>query len=218
MGKRRAIRANYLSLTGVVSIQGEAHEFESSLERDFLLLLCFDFTVTQVITQYGLPDYFHEGKSRRYTPDIFVQRRTAGGLSTTIYEVKYRKDLWQNWTEWRPRYAAANAYCRSQGWRFDIITDVEVRGPYLLNARFFRSFLKAAEKPDEEAVLLALLLRLGSVSPNRLLGEAVGVGANREHLTAALWRLVARGRICANWYEEITMNSLVWVAKASSCR
>src|SRR6266581_6966395 len=76
----RIIPKNYRSLTGLVSNTRTQSmtAFESSLERDFLLLLDFDpdveFYEEQPVRIVYQDDH---GRCRTYTPDVFVRYRTA---------------------------------------------------------------------------------------------------------------------------------------------
>src|SRR5919197_6548596 len=99
---------NYRSLTGLVpnTHTQSMTAFESSLERDFLLLLDFDpdveFYEEQPVCIVYQDDH---GRCRTYTPDVFVRYQTAA--KPLLCEVKYRDDLRQHWTVYRPKFRAA---------------------------------------------------------------------------------------------------------------
>src|SRR2546421_5301425 len=74
----RIIPKNYRSLTGLVpnTRTQSMTAFESSLERDFLLLLDFDPDVEFYEEQPVKITYHDEsGRRRTYTPDVFVRYR-----------------------------------------------------------------------------------------------------------------------------------------------
>src|SRR2546426_9456395 len=73
----RIIPKNYRSLTGLVSNTRTQSmtAFESSLERDFLLLLDFDPDVEFYEEQPLTITYDDRGRRRTYTPDVFVRYR-----------------------------------------------------------------------------------------------------------------------------------------------
>jgi len=164
----RIIPKNYRSLTGLVSntrTQSMA-AFESSLERDFLVLLDFDPDVEFYEEQPLTITYADErGRRRTYTPDVFVRYRIdplqAKPNPPLLCEVKYRDDLRQHWTDYRPKFRAAGRYARQQGWRFRVVTERHIRTPYLDNVKFLRSYQAMAINASYRTWLLNTLLELG---------------------------------------------------------
>src|SRR2546426_7711862 len=139
----RIVPKNYRNLTGLVanSRTQSMSAFESTLERDFLLLLDFDPDVEGYEEQPVTITYHDEtGRRRTYTPDILVRYRTehleVRRSKPHLCEVKYRDDLRQHWTVYRPKFRAAQRYARQQGWRFRLVTEQHVRTPYLDNVKF----------------------------------------------------------------------------------
>ncbi len=136
--------------------------YESSLERDFIKHLIFNTNVFKHEEQ-PLTIEFKDagGKQRRNTPDLFVSYRRDLTITRDwrplLAEVKYRSDLFRHWVELKPKFRAARAYAKQQGWDFAIMTEQEVRTPYLKNITFLLEFRKypvdeAASQPLLEAV------------------------------------------------------------------
>ncbi len=132
----RTIPKNYRNVTGRLA-SGKNQRlvgFESTLEKDFLLLLELDREVSGFEEQPVTIRYRDlDGRLRRYTPDVLVHFRasmTMPALSETVpsllCEVKYRDDLRQHWADYRPKFKVAWRYARQQGWRFRLITEREV--------------------------------------------------------------------------------------------
>ncbi len=125
----RKIPKNYRNVTGVLTNPSmlTRHSFESTLERDYFFLLNFD---THVVSYEEQPIAISwqdaVGKERNYTPDVLVN---YDNTVSKLVEIKYRSELREKWSELKPKFKAAIAYCRQQGWRFKIITEIEVRGP-----------------------------------------------------------------------------------------
>lgn len=99
----RKIPKNYRNVTGIAAhakADGPAM-FESTLERDFITLLEFDPAVETFEVQPLTLDWTdRDGKSRRYTPDVLATFNTLHGhRSKTLYEVKYRDELRNDWYE-----------------------------------------------------------------------------------------------------------------------
>src|SRR5438093_12942283 len=93
----RIVPKNYRNLTGLVpnSRTQAMTAFESTLERDFLLLLDFDPDVEFYEEQPLKITYPDEaGQRRTYTPDVLVRYRTErleiGRSKPHLCEVKYR--------------------------------------------------------------------------------------------------------------------------------
>src|SRR5919109_3163101 len=172
----RIIPKNSRSLTGLVlntRTQSMA-VFESSLERDFLLLLDFDLDV-ECYEEQPVKIVYHDanGRRRTYTPDVLVRYRTdrlqARHTKPLLCEVKYRDDLRQHWAEYRPKFRAAARYARQQGWRFRLVTERSIRTPYLDNVKFLRSYQAMAINASSRTWLLNTLVALGETTPARLL-------------------------------------------------
>lgn len=141
----RTVPKNSRSLTGLVPNPRTQSmtAFESSLERDFLLLLDFDPDV-EFFEEQPVTIVYHDatGRRRTYTPDVLVRYRTdrlqARHTKPRLCEVKYCEDLRQHWAEYRPKFRAAQRYAQQQGWRFRVVTERHVRTPYLENVKFLR--------------------------------------------------------------------------------
>ena len=119
--------------------------FESTLERDFLLLLDFDPDV-EFFEEQPVKIIYHDahGQRRTYTPDVLVRYRPhrfqARHTKPVLCEVKYRDDLRQHWVEYRPevpRGARLRPAARLAVPRGDRTTRAH---PYLENVKFLRPY------------------------------------------------------------------------------
>jgi hypothetical protein len=190
---------------------------ESSLEHDFLVRLDFDPTVERYEEQPVRIEYRDAaGDKHTYTPDVLVHYRqdiSQGQPSQAIlYEVKYRKDLFDNWREIKPKIRAGRAFARQRDWRFKIITEREIRTPYLENARFLRPYLRFRPSDEEQGTLLDTLPALGASDPESLLWAIHQEAVKRAELLPALWHLIATGKIYTDLSQPLNMRSLIWVA------
>lgn len=150
----RKIPKNYRNVTGITAARkadGPA-QFESTLERDFLTLLEFSPEVRQFEVQPVALSWQDGARERRYTPDALVRFRHQHGTEPTplLYEVKYRADLRADWAELRPKFRAAVRFAKAQSWRFKLVTEREIRTPYLDNARFLLPYVRQGSPPVEE--------------------------------------------------------------------
>jgi hypothetical protein len=117
-------------------------DFESLIERDFIYLLDFDSDVVSFTEQPFTIEYEHGGKVLRYTPDFHVIRN---GKSSLV-ECKPEKvvDSARN----QRKFAAAQAWCATQGWTFEVVTDAQLRSGYRLsNVRLLTQFARYPISP-----------------------------------------------------------------------
>jgi hypothetical protein len=192
---------------------------ESSLERDLLVLLDFDPTVKRYEEQPVRIEYRDaNGRRRTYTPDVLVHFRqdiAQGEPTTLLYEVKYRKDLFDNWREIKPKVRAGRAYARERGWRFRIITEREIRTPFLESARFLRQYLRLRPNDSERRLLLDRLREMGESDPESLLLAIHSEPIKRAELLPTLWHLVAAREIHADLDRSLNMRTPIRVAASA---
>lgn len=142
----RKIKMNHRSLTGrVASKKNDAQiQFESSLERDLIYHLEFDYNIKNYEEQPFTLEYTDGDSLRKYTPDFKVNYRSdiepANSFGTYVYEVKYREEIKSNWSKLKPKFKAIIKHCSTKGWKFKILTEKEIRIDYLENAKFLLPF------------------------------------------------------------------------------
>jgi len=208
----RTIPKNYRNVTGKFSSRKSEGEsaFESTLERDFLALLEFDNGVSRYEVQPLEINYLLGKSKRTYTPDVLVEYVESVGLNPTIYEIKYRSDLRENWAELKPKFKAAIRYAKSTGRRFRIITEVEIRTTRLKNVRFLLSFRKHPSNDGYEALILNRLAEMRESDVATLLISIFRDRWHQAELIPSLWRLVSVGSIGVDLNTELTMASTLW--------
>jgi hypothetical protein len=220
----RTIPKNSRSLTGKV-IDFRSHRavsFESALERDFYVLLDFDPTVAHFEEQ-PITITYHDpiGVRRTYTPDVLVHYRpelAQRDHRPVLYEIKYRDDLRTHWHDYRAKFKAARRYARTQGWVFRLITEREIRTPYLTNAKFLRQYHDRGVDCGARHRILALLAVQGETSPETLLASVSPDRWERARLLPVLWSLIAIGAVGADLTVPLTMHSGIWSLDPSEAR
>jgi hypothetical protein len=188
---------------------------ESSLERDFLIMLDFDIGVKffeeQPLTIKLLD---RDGESRSYTPDVYVEYRTdispADRMKPMLCEIKYRSDLFADWHMLKPKFKAARAYAREKGWDFKIFTENEIRCPFLENAKFLRSFRQYQTNWEHYEILTELLTNLRQASPTQLLLAYSEDKWKQAEILSSIWHLIAKRIIRTDLSIQLTMNSELW--------
>lgn len=205
----RKIGMRHRGVSGRVALDGGTVAFESSLERDLCILLSCDPAALEVLEQPVRIDYEDaEGRPRHYTPDYLARFRNG---ESRLYEVKYREDLAKLWPGVKPKYRAAIRYAREHGMRFQILTEREIRGPYLKNAKFLRAYRDVRREPAIEEHLASTLMVLGETTPRLLIEAAYRSGSCRVQAIPHLWRMILEHRIHTDLLEPLTMKSTIWI-------
>lgn len=213
----RKIPKNYRNVTGLSSsakADGTA-SFESTLERDLLIILEFDLNVQQFEVQPVEINWIDSsGKSRRYTPDVLIEYRRdiapAKHLIPLLCEVKYREDLRKDWIDLRPKLRAGIQYAKKHGWRFKIFTEKEIRTPYLDNARFLLTYMRQELNPAHAELLLGRLSEMRETDPDSLVKAIFRDRWTSAELLPALWHLIANRQIGTDFGLPLNMFSRIW--------
>jgi hypothetical protein len=213
----RPLKTSRRSLTGRVRLKsgGSAH-FESSLERDWLLQLDFDEQVIDVQVQPFTLHHIVSGKKRAYTPDVLATFRVGrNNVKTIVYEVKPYDELVAHWAMYKPRFKAAIKHCRLNGWRFKILTEKQIRTPFLENITFLRRYKNISPENIMRQQLLYSFRATGPTTPQGLLAAAYGSTEARMPALAILWSLVAEGVIETDLKKALTMSSRIVMGSPS---
>lgn len=211
----RRIPINVRSLTGTVNGQ----EFESSLERDLLLLAHWDNEVEWYQSQPVKIEYTDsQGKSRSYTPDLLISYKTIpqSGLPPVtrkplLCEVKYRKDFAEQWALLKPKFRAARAYAKANGYEFRVLTEREIRTEYLKSVQFLWGYRFAQFNQNHLVRLKTTLVELGESSPAVLLNACCPTKKQRAEAQWTLWCMIAHGWIKCDLQKPLTMQSPIWI-------
>ncbi|RDL44137.1 heteromeric transposase endonuclease subunit TnsA [Marinomonas piezotolerans] len=213
----RKIPKNYRNLTGIAaSKKSEAGFFESTLERDFLSLLEFDSDVLSFDVQPVKVDFQNaEGKSRSYTPDVLVEYRHGSSIFPSVdnilFEVKYRNDIKQNWDILKPKFKAAIRHANQNGMRFKVVTEKEIRTPYLENIRFLLPYMHLEQDEQYSELLVETLQKLSNCSIEELVRSVFFDKWKQAELITVLWTLIATRQIRTDLSIPLTMSATVWV-------
>ncbi|MGH7578129.1 MAG: TnsA endonuclease N-terminal domain-containing protein [Longimicrobiales bacterium] len=219
----RSIPASRRSLTGRIAgtkCIGEA-AFESTLERDLLLVLEFAPAVTAYEVQPVRISYIDKvGRNRSYTPDVLIHGRHAGHtLPPLLCEIKHRADAQppgeRERTALLRKLRAARRYAADRGWCFRLLTERHIRSAYLHNARFLLPFRTHPARPERLARILDRIEGEGSEPADDLLGavaQGPARGANSDYswCIAALWHLLATSQLLVDHAIALTMQTRIY--------
>jgi hypothetical protein len=210
--EKRKIKSSAVSVTGRTFSEksNETVSYESTLERDFYTILEFDNKVKVYTEQLVRVEFTSNGRSRLYTPDVFVEFHQG---SPWLCEVKYRDDLRENFSEYKSKFKAAKQLCKKNDWKFVLITE-SIRDDYLKNAKFLLRFRGMDPNYEEEADIIQLL---ASISVDGLFtitefkksyGRTFDVKARGLSL---FWRLVYQEYILFDTSEVLSVNTEFWL-------
>lgn len=210
-GPVRRIGVQSRSVTGTMP---NGNRYESSLERDFMLLMQFDPAVDVYTPQPLTMTYCgQDGQLHRYTPDGLIEWRADHPVHDprpVLVEIKYREDVIGKWREWRARARAAKAFAAEKGWLFMIFTEREIRTPALENATFLLPYLRRASAPEMEQWLLDRLTELVETTPRDLVESIYRDKWKQATLIPVMWRLLADRRIGFDIAQTLNMRTTIW--------
>ncbi len=214
--KARKIPKNYRNLTGLsASKKSTEAYFESSLERDFISVLEFDAQVQTYDVQPVTIEWCdNDGKKRKYTPDALVNFFPSLPIKTAkklLCEVKYRSDLKDNWLEYKPKFKAAIKYARNNGYRFKIMTEVEIRTHFMENATFLLPYLNHNLDDAHEKLIMDRLKGMRQCSIEAIIKSIFNDKWLQAEVLTSLWKLVALRRISTDLNLPLTMSSTIWI-------
>lgn len=153
----RKIPRNYRGVTGVSPSRKSKDdaEFESLLEGEYLLILDWDPEVKSFDVQpVTIPV---PGRRNPYRPDVlvhFVDGATGQSAKPLLVEVKPEQILKRDEAIFTPAFDAAKRLCRSNGWRFAVKTEKDIRTPHLAALRQLRDYRRREPPPATEANLV----------------------------------------------------------------
>lgn len=210
-GPVRRIGVQSRSVTGTMP---NGNRYESTLERDFMLLMQFDPAVDVYTPQPLTLTYCGvDGQPHRYTPDGLIEWRTDRSVHDprpVLIEIKYREDVIGKWREWRARARAARTLAAEKGWLFMIYTEREIRTPALENATFLLRYLRRESAPEMEQWLLDRLAELVETTPRDLVGALYRDKWNQAVLIPVMWRLLGERRIGFDIAQALSMRTPIW--------
>jgi hypothetical protein len=223
----RKIGKSYVNVTGVVASGRVARmvQFESLLERDLIRLMEFHPSVLDFEEQPITIEWWDATeKPHRYTPDFLIRFKGPGFIrngSTVkpwLVEVKTRSKLASQWENLKPRFQAAVREAAHQGWIFHLITDSEIRTPYLQNVNFLRAARNHSCNPEAVARIRRTVDSTSQCTVG-LLTESL----SRDELTKAqlvpnVWKMILAGDLRVDMQAPISNHSRVWLPKQEGSR
>ena len=192
---------------------GQAIQYESTLERDFLIRHEFFLNVLEIIPQpVQIPFTADNGRAYTYTPDFLLSLRGAPGspVQRVLVEVKPHA-LWkENWRSWSAKWKTARRFARQQGWSFRIFDESRIRDQALESIRFLERYKRFSEPPGQSGILMHALQSHGPSTLSELF-SLCGVPVEEQRAwTVALWHLLAMRKIDCDITKPLNSSSIFW--------
>ncbi|CAJ0700992.1 TnsA endonuclease N-terminal domain-containing protein [Ralstonia sp. 22086] len=197
----RRIPKNYLFVTGrhASPHADEVFEFESILEKEYMLMLDSDPHLESYDVQ---PVEIPLSRGRSYVPDLLVTYRpTSSGIQRPpeLVEIKIQEHLERHAEEYQEKFAAAAAFAEERGWIFITRTELDIRTPRIENLKFLHRYRHTPADPAAVERLLEAMRQVGSpTTPLALLDSLTDRLEVRAVWIPVLWHLVAHGAIQAD--------------------
>lgn len=214
----RKIGPTRRSVSGVYMFRDEtAIEYESTLERDFLIRKEFSLAVLGIIPQPCQIQYRdpQTGRRRSYTPDFLVYYRLGNRHyedypKPLLVEVKPETEWRKHWRAWLPKWKAAYRYAIDNGMVFRIHDESRIRDQAFENIMFFSRYKRMSFPIEESQAVLQTVRQMGVATIDYLLARHF-MGIYRAEGVAHLWHLVAVRALECDISRPLNNFTEVWV-------
>lgn len=213
----RKIGPTRRSVSGVYAFRGETPiQFESTLERDFLIRKEFSLAVLDIIPQpIQIPFVAPNGAAHTYTPDFLVyyrlgDREYGDYPKPVLVEVKPEHEWRKHWREWLPKWKAARRYANQQGWVFHIHDESRIRDQALENVRFLERYKRMQFAGEESRWVVETVRQMGSAPFHYLLARHF-MGMYQGEGIAHIWHLLATRQLDCDITRPLGEFTELWI-------
>jgi len=158
---------------------GRFLEYESLLERDWMLLMDFDREVEWMCEQPLRLHYRKDGRPASHVPDLLVWRSEMSELCDVKSGERVADPAFQ------AQVQATSRACREAGISYRVLSEPDRR--LLVNARWLAGFREPPPDPDGERARITSALRGGASTVRELLSGAREMALARPVLMHMLW-------------------------------
>lgn len=205
----RKIKKSYISCTGYFASYKNKRQiaFESVLERDFYMLLEFDYDVVKYEEQPLSINYeYFDGGKRKYTPDVLV---TYKNKKEFLYEIKYMNEIMSNIELSKKIDLLKKTFSHEHNITFMLFTDNDVNKIYLDNLKFLYNYAFIPENEIFYNKINDVLNSIDSISVSDLLNKLESNKYKQLQLLPYIWFYVFKKPYVANLFHKLTMKSLL---------
>jgi len=186
------------------------------LMLDFFTILEFDLQIQYFQRQPVKIEYLDALANRgTFLPEFLITYRRdiepAFFMKPLLCDVLVRADVFNKWPDFRHRVRAAHNYAQGRNWSYHILTEREIRTPYLDNARRLLPYRSLRSESEYDRLLLNSLHKLGLIKVESLLNLCSNTGADVVKLGNSLFQLIALGWVKTDLRKRFGMQSDVWI-------
>lgn len=205
----REIKPTRRSVSGVYPFRRQySLAYESSLERDFIILQEFDCSVVKVVAQPIKIPFLLKGRNYQYTPDFLVLFEQGCPKQGMLVEVKPESEWRSHWRSWLPKWKAAYRWAVERDFLFRIYDESRIRGQRLANVKTLSRFLN--KQPDDTlAGLIADFVGDGMVS----MGDIFSQFSTFPACGSEVYRMLANRGLFCDLDDPLSADTLIWRKK-----
>ena len=178
---------------------GRFLEYESLLERDWMLLMDFDREVDWICEQPLRLRYVRDGRPASHVPDLLVWRGSSGAELCDVKSVERLED-----PDFRAQVRAMELACGEAGIAYRVVSEPDRQ--WLVNVRWLAGFREAPFDPDGERARMLRMLAVGESTISELLVGAHELALARPVLMHMLWV----GEVLVDPSEPIGEETRIW--------
>lgn len=212
---RRKIGTTRRSVSGLYPFRDVGPiDFESTLERDFLIRLETVRGILDVSSQPVTVEFIgSNGQIYPYTPDYLVTFRAYPGpyLPPLLIEVKPASELDENLSVWKSKFRAAMTYCKERGYTFHLRHEPRIRDQRWKNAMFLQRYRQMQFLPEESEWMIHNLRQMGTATFDHLLARHFFGEIDSAVGISHIWHLLATARMECDWSQPLGYGSELWV-------
>ncbi len=177
--------------------------YESSLEKDYLYLVEFDFYDLLDVREQACRFFYNtEGKRHRYTADFVIVRKNI----TYVIEVKLKKQAEEE--KYQLRFQVADEACARHSYKFLVMTEVEIRKqPLLDNVKLLIYYQRIPAYPQHQI----LSQEFFNDRDKATLGEVMDFFESNCVEKQVVYALLRWGILGVNLDEPLCPNSIIYL-------
>lgn len=202
----REIKPTRRSVSGVYPFRKQySLAYESSLERDFIVLQEFDSSVIEVIAQLIKIPFLLKGRNYQYTPDFLVMFEQSYPTRGMLVEIKPESEWRNHWHSWLPKWKAAYRWAVERDFLFHIYDESRIRGQRLANIKTLSRFLDK-QSDDALAGLIADFVGDSMVS----MGDVLSHFSTFPACSSEVYRMLANRGLFFDLEGPLSADTLIW--------
>ncbi|MDD2356452.1 MAG: Tn7 transposase TnsA N-terminal domain-containing protein [Thiovulaceae bacterium] len=205
----RKIKKSYISCTGYFASNKNKAQiaFESTLERDFYMLLEFDNNVIKFEEQPMRIKYEHTNKKRKYTPDTLVTYKDG---TQKLYEVKYLDEFKSDPKLQYKIDILKEHILKEYSIEFDVFTDDMINGIYLDNLKFLYKFVNVPILDDKLDSVQKIIHKNEVISVQQILASFTDSKIKQLEYIPYIWHYACHHIDQLNLHDKLNMNTNIY--------